>query len=79
MCKGLNIRRWASLRTKLEVAYHIASQVVLVVENLPANAGDVRYAVLIPGAGRSPERWHSPTPFLLGESHGQRSVAGYSP
>ena len=79
MSKDLNIRRWASLRTKLEVAYHIASQVVLVVENLPANAGDIRYAVLIPGSGRSPERWHSPTPFLLGEFHGQRSVAGYSP
>ena len=53
------MRRWASLRTKLEVAYHIASQVVLVVKNLPANAGDVRYAVLIPGSGRSPEGWHS--------------------
>ena len=45
--------------TALEVAYHIASQVVLMVKNLPAKAGDIRYAVLIPGSGRSPEGWHS--------------------
>ena len=31
-----------------------ASQVVLVVKNLPANAGDIRDASLIPGSGRSP-------------------------
>ena len=31
-----------------------ASQVVLVVENLPANAGDIRDSGLIPGLGRSP-------------------------
>ena len=31
-----------------------ASQVVLVVRNLPANAGDVRKTGLIPGSGRSP-------------------------
>ena len=30
-----------------------ASQVVLVVKNLPANVGDVRDAGLIPGLGRS--------------------------
>ena len=33
-----------------------ASQVALVVENLPANAGDVRDAGSIPGSGRSPGR-----------------------
>ena len=27
---------------------------VLVVKNLPSNAGDVKYRVLIPGLGRSP-------------------------
>ena len=32
-----------------------ASQVVLVVKNLPANAVDLRDAGLIPGSGRSPE------------------------
>ena len=31
-----------------------ASQVALVVKNLPANAGDLRDAGLIPGFGRSP-------------------------
>ena len=31
-----------------------ASQVVLVVKNLPANAGDVRDSSSIPGSGRSP-------------------------
>ena len=31
-----------------------ASQLALVVKNLPANAGDVRNAGLIPGWGRSP-------------------------
>ena len=31
-----------------------ASQVVLVVKNLPANAGDIRDSGLIPGSGRSP-------------------------
>ena len=30
----------------------MASQVVLVVKNLPANTGDVRDTVLIPGSGR---------------------------
>ena len=31
-----------------------ASQVALVVKNLPANAGDLRDGGLIPGSGRSP-------------------------
>ena len=56
-------------------------QVALVVENLPANAEDVRDAGSIPGSGRFPWRraWQ-PTPvFLPGESHGQRSLVGYSP
>ena len=50
----------------------------LVVKNLPASAGD---GGLIPGSGRSPGKGNgNPTPvFLPGESHGQRSLAGYSP
>ena len=35
-----------------------ASQVVLVVKSLPANAGDLRDAGLIPGLGRSPGEGH---------------------
>ena len=33
---------------------HRASHMVLVLKNLPANAGDIRDAELIPGLGRSP-------------------------
>ena len=33
---------------------YMASQVALVVKNLPANAGDIREAGSIPGLGRSP-------------------------
>ena len=53
---------------------------VLVVKNLPANAGDIRER-FNPWVGKIPWRraWQ-PTPiFLPGESHGQRSLAGYSP
>ena len=41
----------------------MSSQVVLVVKNLPANAGDVRGMVLIPRSGRSPGCGHS-SPLL---------------
>ena len=38
----------------VEVSHSIgASHVVLVVKNLPANAGDIRGAGLIPGPGRA--------------------------
>ena len=40
------------------------------------NAGDPG---LIPGLGRSPEGGHDNPVFLPGESHEQRSLAGYSP
>ena len=45
------------------------------------NAGDTGHAGSIPGSVRYPGggKWQ-PTPvFLPGESHGQRSLAGYSP
>ena len=45
------------------------------VKNPPANAGDTRDAVLLPGGGK----WQPTTVFLPGESHGQRSLVGYSP
>ena len=40
--------------------YHVdwASQVALVVKNLPANAGDMRDVSLIPESGRSPGGGH---------------------
>ena len=51
------------------------------VKYLPANAEDAGDVGLIPGSGRSPGGGNGkPTPiFLSGESHGQRSLAGYSP
>ena len=52
-----------------------ASQVALVVKNPLANAGDIRDVDLIPGSGRSPEEGMA----THGESHSQRSLAGYSP
>ena len=52
----------------------------LVVKNPPANAGDTCDEGSVPESGRPPGRraW-LPTPvFLPGESHGQRSLEGYS-
>ena len=54
----------------------------LEVKNLPANAGDARDVGSIAGWGREdpPEKEMDPTPVLLpGETHGQRSLSGYSP
>ena len=57
-----------------------ASQVALVIKNLPANAGDIRDAGLIPGSGRSPGEGNgNPLKYSCLESHGQRSLDGYSP
>ena len=59
-----------------------ASQVVLVVKNPPANAGDVREVGSVPRLGRSPgggRAWRSTLVFLPGGSYEQRSLVGYSP
>ena len=52
-----------------------------VVKSLPASAGDTRGAGFSPWVGKiSWGRAWQPTPgFLPGESHGQRSRAGYRP
>ena len=57
-----------------------ASQVMLVVKNPPANSGDVKHG-LDPWIGKIPWRreWVLTPVFLLGESHGQRSLVSYSP
>ena len=52
---------------------------MLVVSNLLASAGDLRDMSSIPGSGRSPGGGQGTPVFLPGESHGQRSLAGYSP
>ena len=64
---------------KFSLVYSWAPQVVLVVTNQPASAGVMRYG-FDPWVGRIPwRRAQSPTPaFLTGESHGQKSLVGYS-
>ena len=55
-------------------------QVALMVKHLPANAGEIRDSSSVLGSGRFlwRRKWQ-PTPvFLPGESHGQRSLAGYN-
>ena len=58
-----------------------ASQVVLVVKNPLANAGDVRDAGSIAGSGRSPgeEDGNTLQYSCLEKPHGQKSLVGYSP
>ena len=59
--------------------YIRASQVLLVVKDLPANAGDIRDQSSIPGSEDPLEEEMATTPaFLPGESHGQRRLVGYS-
>ena len=56
-----------------------ASQVVLVVKNPPANAGDPKERHKFdPWVGKSPwnRKWHLIPVFLPGKFHGQRSLAG---
>ena len=63
---------------KTGLSLPLASQVVLVLKNLPANSRDVGW---IPGSGSSPGggKWQ-PIPVFLPENfHGQRSLMGYSP
>ena len=57
-----------------------ASQVTLVVKNTPAKAGDTKQG-FGPWVRKIPwRRLWQPTPvFLSGESHGQKSLVGYSP
>ena len=75
--------KFPSCKLVESIMYRVFSHIVklvIVVKNLPFNTGDVRDAGSIPGWGRSPGRTRQPTPlFLPGESHEQRSLAGYSP
>ena len=51
----------------------------IVVKNPPVNAGDVTDMGSIPGSGRFPRGGNGNPFFLPGESHGHRSLEGYSP
>ena len=55
-----------------------ASQLALVVKNLPTNAADARFD---PWVRKMPwnRKWQPAQIFLPGKFHGQRSLAGYSP
>ena len=58
-----------------------ASQVALVVKNLPANEADIRDVASVAESGRSPGGGHG-NPFhysCLENPRGQRTLAGYSP
>ena len=52
-----------------------------VVKNPPSSSGDARDTGSIPWVGKMPlRRARQPTPvFLLGKSHGERSLVGHSP
>ena len=69
-------------RNTLVILEGWASQLALVLKNLPASAGDIgeRHG-FNPWVGKIPWRraWPSALVFLPGEAHGQRSLAGYSP
>ena len=66
-----------SVLTQLPAGW--ASQVALVVKNSPANAGDMRHG-FNPWVRKLPWRrsWKLVLEFLPRESHGQRSLVGYS-
>ena len=59
--------------------YFWASQMALVVKNLPVNSGDIKRYEFDPWIGKIPwRRSQQPTPiFSLGESREQRSLVGY--
>ena len=57
-----------------------ASQVVPVVKNPPAHAGDINRCEFDPGSGRSPGGGNSnPLQYSCLENPLERSLAGYSP
>ena len=58
---------------------NMASQLGMVVKNLPANAEDIKDVSSIIGMIPWSRAWQ-PTPiFLPGKSHGQKRLVGYSP
>ena len=61
-------------------AVAFSAQVVLVVKNSPASAGGIEMQVRSPGQEDPLEKAMATAPaFFPGESHGQRSLEGYSP
>ena len=59
---------------------HLPRWCLLIVKTPPASADDIKDMSSIPRSGRFPWRrkWQSTPVLLPGESHGQRSLVGYS-
>ena len=57
--KSADVSVWEKKLNCPLLHFHKASQVMLVVKNLPAIAGEVRDMGLIPGSGKSLGRGHS--------------------
>ena len=71
---------WVIIVTELMYIHPEGFPGGIIGKNLSASAGDIRDAGSIPGLGRSPGKAWQPTPiFLPRESHGQKSLVGYSP
>ena len=75
-------RKESDTTEQLSLSLHVpmwASQVALVVKNLPANAGDPRDWEFDPWVRKSPWRkaWQPTLVFLPRESRGQRRLEGY--
>ena len=76
---GIPVNLWTVLERYCSLSK--ASQVALVVKNLPASAEDIKAAGSVPGLGRSPGGRHgNHLQYSYPENpHGQRSLVGYSP
>ena len=78
---------WFDLQCLIKVSVNVDVVISMgfpggsVVKNLPANADDAGDAGSIPALGRSlwRRKWQPTRVFLPRRSHGQRSLAGYSP
>ena len=72
------IRGYHTFGDQLFISQH---KTELVVKNPPANAGRCKRHGFDPWVGTIPwmRKWQSTPVFLPGESHGQRSLVGYSP
>ena len=67
------------LSLSTQYAFKGSSQGALVVKNLSVNARDIRDVGAIPESGTSPGGGHGNLLLLPGESHGHKSLVGYSP
>ena len=78
---SMNIEVHVSFQIRVFVFLLLASQMALLVKNPLTNPGETKRCRFDPWVGKILWRraWQSTPVFLPGESHGQRSLAGYSP